>query len=170
MKIKICLKNLGIIQAELTKINGTAKAHTYDADDVLRLSDTFERRLLKLVGTKKHLPGASAFACSGDSVSNAYVNKNYSPRIGTTVACVRGSSAWYLTDVQRSGIRQNGGYETLILTPEQDSLAVMLLRTQYAHGGYYWIGSGGTVIPWGVFTDEQAAQAAFKLVSGQITA
>lgn len=129
--IKITASNLPAIEAALAQVNGKASEHTYtNAADIVRLAQRAENAVARLVGAKKHAPGAQMRALSGEAVSNSYNSKGYT-RAATWVNIERKSSAWYLTRCERGDVGQGGGYERLMLTPAQDALAVAKFRKSY---------------------------------------
>ncbi len=167
--IKLVEGNKAKVQAELDRVNGRASAHCYtDADEIYALARYGEGRLSGLLTAKKDFKGATMTCVSGSSVSNAYAKKSWKPRIATRVLLLRGSVEWYLTSIAPDEIYSTGGSTGLRLTPTQDALAIHNFRNSYAHEQIHgWLTPRGEIVPWGVFTDEDSARAAFALVSGQ---
>lgn len=134
MKIKIkAIKNLPAREAcnidKLTKalddVNGRAKAHTADWDDVIQAAIHAERDLDNLNILKRDRKGAKYVFVSGDPVSSAYSNKAWW-RVATRVVLERGAQpgTWYVTEISRTEIGSEGGSYTTYLTPEQTNLAI----------------------------------------------
>ena len=115
--IQICEKNFAAIDLALASVNKDARGHTFSkATELQAIADRFEVKLLKLIGTKKNMPGAKVQCCSGEPVSKSY---SYS-RIGTQVLLTRGAHAWFLTT---ASLDQRGGKCEIILTPTQSEIA-----------------------------------------------
>lgn len=129
MKTKINDKNSAAIEAALTKANGKAFAHTFvNAEEIIQASMQAEAQLEKLALAKGSRSGATATANSGGSVANAY---KYT-RITTTAQMVRGSSAWFLTEVSAGEtFRKTAGETFVSLTSAQDAEVSAKFRSQY---------------------------------------
>ncbi len=128
MKIAIKEKTLQKLQSLLNGVNGDARDHTFNARDILWLTQQIEDELAALGIPKKDRNGAAVYASSGDAVPNSYKYK----RIGTGVRLLRGSTHWFLVSAKRETIWQEGGGYRLVLTQEQDAKAVAVLRSGYA--------------------------------------
>ena len=129
--IKITPANKSAIETELAAANGKAEAHAYTSyTDIADLAESANGRVLRILGAKKHIPGAVVTALSGDAVSNAYARKGFS-RAGTAIRLECRSTGWFLAAVSRCDVYTEGGYESLTLTAAQDVRAVVVLRTQY---------------------------------------
>lgn len=126
--IKITTANSAAIEAALVSANGRASEHTYSAAGIVRIAQRAEIAVVRLLGAKKHAPGAQMRALSGEAVSNAY--SGYT-RAATYVVIERKSAAWYLTICERGDVRQGGGFTRLLLTAAQDSLAIAVLHKSY---------------------------------------
>ena len=129
--IKIVNTNALAIQAALDAVRGRATEHTHSgAVEIVAIADTAEKTVIALVGSKKTAIGAKVFDTSGLAVSNAYSRKAYA-RVATAIEIERRSTAWYLTDIVKTEIGQHGGNRRILLTGEQDALAVAKLRSGY---------------------------------------
>lgn len=118
--IQISEKNFAAIDLALAAVNKDARGHTFSkATELQAIADRFEVKLLKLIGTKKNMPGAKVRCCSGEPVAKSY---SYS-RIGTQVLLTRGAHAWFLTTADRASLDQRGGKCEIILTPTQSEIA-----------------------------------------------
>ena len=119
------------IESALASVNGTATTHTITAwGEVRDLARTAEAECVSLLGSPRHARGARYSVVSGDSVSNDYAQK-WRYRAATRVVMVRRVGDWYLVSAERVEIGQKGGGARLILTPQQDEIAVALLRRRY---------------------------------------
>jgi len=128
MKIKICAENAEKINKILADVNGKATEHTYTSwIELEMLSMAAEKAALKLL-SKKEAIGAEYVSTSGAKLPNSYNH----PRKVTNIKIVRGSSAWFLVAVSSSQAWNAEGHKRLILTAEQDRLAVERFRNQYA--------------------------------------
>ena len=128
MKIKICAENANKINKALAEANGKATEHTYtNWIEVEMAAMAAEKLSLKLL-SKKEAIGSFYVATSGNKLPNAYNH----PRKVTNIKIVRGSSAWFLVAVSSSQAWNAEGHKRLILTAEQDRLAVERFRNQYA--------------------------------------
>ena len=127
--IKITDSNKSAIEQLLREINGKLSAHVFsDYSEISNLATDAERKLARLLGLKKYYKGAKLSATSGSPMPNAY---KYS-RTATKITIERRSSAWYIVAAHREVIYPNdGGSENLILTTDQDSVAIAKLRSQY---------------------------------------
>ena len=130
MKIKIDIKNIAAIQAQLNKANGRSTAHTFtSATEIIDRADNAERQLAELKLPKSARAGAWAFAESGAKLPNAYRYQ----RITGKIKMVRGSSAWFLLECTTSETwgKSTGG-TFVSLTAAQDTAAVFTFRARYA--------------------------------------
>jgi len=131
MKIKINMsaKSGSAITAALTKANGKATAHTFrSCHSLLECAHQAEAQLQRLGLAKGSRSGATATANSGGSVANAY---KYT-RITSTAQMVRGSSAWFLTEVSAGEtFRKTAGETFVSLTSAQDAEVSAKFRSQY---------------------------------------
>lgn len=161
--IKIDPANAEKIEATLKAVNGKAHEHAFTTFRAIdNLAEDAESALFRVLGAKKHFPGATYNAESGDSVATAY---KYT-RLGTVVVLERRSSAWYLTHVAQEKIWSSGGDRTLYLTPEQDEIAVAYTRKWYivenqprVETGYRIYDTEEGALGW--FTTYEAALTAF---------
>jgi len=118
--IQICEKNFSAINSALAAVNKDALGHTFsNAAELQSIAYQHETKLLKLIGTKKDMPGAIVQCCSGEPVAKSY---SYS-RIGTRVVLTRGARAWFLTTADRTSLDQRGGKCEIILTSTQSEIA-----------------------------------------------
>jgi len=118
------------IEDALRSVNGTASCHTYSsASDILAIAQEAEARLDQLGLPKKDRTGAVATKTSGSKMPKAYKYR----RIATYVKLVRGSRDWYLTCALKVEIYPDTPDRRLsiILTEEQDKLAVETFRKSY---------------------------------------
>jgi hypothetical protein len=119
--IQICENNFHSINAALAAVNKDAREHTFiNAAELQSITNRHEIKLLKLIGTKKDMQGATVQCCSGDPVAKAY---SYT-RIGTRVLLTRGTRAWFLTTADRVNLDQRGGKCEIILTLAQAEIAM----------------------------------------------
>lgn len=127
--IKITTESTAAIDAVLSAVNSHATAHRYTtAAEIVAIADAAEKRLEALGVAKKYRAGAVVAATSGDSVPNSYKFA----RTATAVRLERRSAAWYLTAAKEMPIYKNGGGpDLLLLTQEQDAIAVAALRKGY---------------------------------------
>lgn len=116
------------VDAALAAVNDRARDHTYtDARDIFALAADAERRLESLGIPRHHRTGAVYVSTSGGPVPNAY---KYSRR-ATSVTLKRRASGWTIASITRTEIYKKGGRAALILTQDQDALAVKKLRSTY---------------------------------------
>lgn len=116
------------LAAALEKANGRASAHTARPSNIRPVTERLEAQLADLGIAKAHRAGATAQYVSGDEVPTSY---KYA-RTVTVVRLTRSSSGWYVTGIETGEIlpsAKTGAF--LILTPEQDALAVAALRARY---------------------------------------
>ena len=129
--MKINVSDTAKIAAALGAVNGTASAHTASAADVADQAVAAEAHLAALGILKKDRAGAVRDYVSGDAVSNAYSNKNWSGRAATRVRLTRGASGWFVFAVERVTIGQAGGWARTLLTSDQYDLALMVFRAGF---------------------------------------
>ena len=131
MKIKITTSSAGepkITQA-LATANGKATAHTATAQDLIDAAKDIESQLARLGISKADRIGAEFVYRSGGSVAKSY---KYTRKVSLCRAA-RGASDWFLTSVSAQEIFANEcGYCRMVLTEQQDAIAVAKLRSQYA--------------------------------------
>lgn len=126
--IKIHADNYPKIFAALESVNGKAFAHTYACPkDIEAVISRAENKLKKLLGDKKKFKGAKVVSISGNSVPNCY---KYS-RQATQIVVERRSTGWFLRDAKVVRIWKEAGRENVMLSPEQDGIAVKRLRGEY---------------------------------------
>lgn len=129
MKIAITQNNAEKIEAELKRVNGRSTAHCYTTyEDIAYLASKAERMLTEFLPAKKYFKGAFFSSESGAVMPNCYKGT----RNTTNIKMVRGSKEWFLTSVTKSSLWPNQyGRERLVLTPDQDALAINKLKSQY---------------------------------------
>ncbi len=126
--IKIDEKSINKLNEALEKCNGKAITHALtSANELLSLAAIYEKHVIKVLGSKRHIPGAIFQHTSGDQVPNSYKH----PRIATFVEVQRRAQDWYLIGACQKNINQNPGDDVLILTEAQDKAAIANTRTQY---------------------------------------
>lgn len=126
--IKIAADNVADISTALFNANGRAEGHTLTSGSaVVDIAAVFEAQLVKLVGSKKSAVGARAFYQSGDQLPSAY---KYSRRV-TLLTLERRSTGWYLTQAKAGESYREAGPQHLILTEEQDAIAVSIFKKSY---------------------------------------
>ena len=116
------------LAAALKKANGRAASHTAKASDLPHVAIDLEGRLADLGIAKAHRAGATAQYVSGDEVPNSY---KYA-RTVSVIDLTRGPSGWYVTAIATQQVwpsTKTGAF--LIVTPEQDAIAVAALRARY---------------------------------------
>ena len=128
MKIKLTKENADKINAELEKVNGKSTTHTYSySHEIFKVVGEMENLLLELYIPMKQRKGAICKSVSGKKVANSY---KYS-RKATSITLERGAKEWFLTHIKSVDIGKKG-HTTLILTQEQDEIAVQQLRLCYS--------------------------------------
>lgn len=125
MRINI---NSNAAQEALDKVNGRAKEHTYQKEDLGFITRQTEVTLRNLGIPKAKWKGAEVYATSGTQTTGSYKWR----RKATAVRLLRGGSGWFLIEAQDTLVGvQGGGGDTLYLTREQDEIAVANLRKGY---------------------------------------
>jgi len=134
MKLKLKISDNPADQAKiedaLRRVNGQATRHTYSsASEILAIAQEAEQELDRLLLPKKNRAGAVAKKASGSRMPKAYKYR----RAATMVEMMRGSRNWYLTYVLRTRIlpENRAGHLSLMLTQEQDKIAVGSFRKNY---------------------------------------
>ena len=129
MKIKINEKNEDKITAALIAANGGCRSHTYsDWTEIRSVAVAAEAKLAGVGLTAKSRAGATALACSGRSVPNAY---KYA-RTVTRVQMIRGGTDWYLTEIVAISTHDRRGERTRIfLSAAQAQTAVEKFSEQF---------------------------------------
>jgi len=118
------------IEDVLRSVNGEASMHTYSsASEIIAVANKAEQELDRLLLPKKNRAGAVAEKTSGGKVPTSYGYR----RAATRVELTRGTRDWYLTYVLRVEVFPDnpGRRLSLILTEEQDKLAVENFRKSY---------------------------------------
>jgi len=116
------------LAAALEKANGRATSHTARPSNIRPVADRLEAQLADLGIAKAHRAGAKAQYVSGDEVPNSY---KYA-RTVSVIDLTRGPSGWYVTAIATQEVwpsAKTGAF--LIVTPEQDAIAVAALRARY---------------------------------------
>lgn len=127
MRILIDPKNETKIVAALAAANGRASDHTYTTlGDIAAVAREAEAAVLAVL-PKTLAPGAVYTAVSGGPVPRSYKYR----RNGTYVRLERGSTGWFLVNVDRIEIYDKGGSSALHLTQEQHLEAVARFSSAY---------------------------------------
>jgi len=136
--MKINIKNYKKLRETLDDVNGAAKAHTYDAIELMpafnlvqSLARDAERELTELGIPKSEWVGAVYESTSGDKVSNAYASKGHH-RVATAVTIERFPSGWFLTHAEKTTAYQQGGSSHLFLTLAQADFALAHARAKFS--------------------------------------
>lgn len=100
--ILISEDNLETIGAALAKVNGTAYAHTFCSNDILKLAQEAEKKAMALASNKRILVGSRYVAISGKNLPKGY---SYS-RLVNRVTLLRRSRGWTIIELkkERTGI------------------------------------------------------------------
>lgn len=119
-RINITAENTDALEAALKAGQGRAQVNTFDAARLIRVAEYAEGQLADLL-PKAERKGARFVRRDAGPSANAYRNTQGATR----VVIERGSSAWYLIDIERVQVypRQSGVSE-LSLTREQKAEAV----------------------------------------------
>jgi len=128
--IKINIENSSAIEAALLNANGRATAHTYtSASEIISLAELADNKLYTLIKNKSMMKGAIFYDRSGDSLPNSYNNSRICTNV--EIECAK-SGDWRLVSVSAVKANTDCGKSLLKITPEQDALAILLLRKRYA--------------------------------------
>jgi hypothetical protein len=129
--ILICEENAKEIEQALAAKNGRATSHVFSMYyEIKTLAAEAEQQLIKIGLVKAKRTNALYFAYSGEAVATAY---GYT-RTGNGVVLRRAGRGWtLLTDrIFKTELQKNGGSANrLLLTVEQDKLAIVALRRGY---------------------------------------
>jgi hypothetical protein len=129
--VLICVENAKEIEQALAAENGRAKFHVFlTYDEIKKLAIEAECELSNLGIVKAKRTNALYVAYSGDAVAKAY---GYT-RTGNGVVLRRAGRGWTLLPdrIFRTELQKNGGAANrLLLTVEQDELAILALRRCY---------------------------------------
>jgi hypothetical protein len=116
------------LAAALAAAHGRATSHTARPSNLRPVAERLEAQLAELGIAKRDRAGATARYVSGDKVPSSY---KYA-RTVSVVDMTRGSSGWYVTAIARPEVWPSAKTGArLILTPEQDAIAVATLRSRY---------------------------------------
>lgn len=128
-KVAIKEKNAEKIENMLKEANGNAEAHTYTVfQDVAVEANHAENSLKNILLPKNFYKGAHYLSISGEKLPNAY---KYSRKV-TRIVLERGSKDWFLTEVKSlEQLPNQGKFQALIVTEEQDREAVKRFREKY---------------------------------------
>ena len=128
----ITAKNADAITAKLAAVNGRASAHALTGYvEIAYIAAQAEKTAHALLGSQKAIVGATWTETSGEKMCNAYARAGYS-RAATRITMIRRASGWFLTDVERVEVgQQGGGPGILTLTAEQDAIAIQRTRSHY---------------------------------------
>jgi hypothetical protein len=119
MKIKICASNVSKINNELAKVNGEAKAAILAKyAEVIRVIEGAENYAEKFI-SRGEMRGLVVDHISGEKVANSY---KYG-RNATSLTLLRGSSAWFVTKIERAKVGTWGGKTVVKFTEKQRDLA-----------------------------------------------
>jgi hypothetical protein len=129
--VLICEENATEIEQALAEKNGRATSHVFSTyHEIKRLAADAERQLTNLGLVKAKRTNALYYAYSGDAVATAY---GYI-RTGNSVVLRRAGRGWTLLTehIFKTELQKNGGAANrLLLTAEQDKLAIVALRRGY---------------------------------------
>lgn len=118
--IKIEKDNLTAIQSALDVVNGKSTSHTlHNASSILTMIEKQEECAAILVG-KSNLSGVKYIFQSGFEVTKSFKYK----RRGTQLTIERRSQNWFLTNVESIDLYQQCGKSQLMLTENQEQLAI----------------------------------------------
>lgn len=125
--IRIAAESAEAIKNYLATVNKSATEHTFTFAELVEVSDLAEKEVMKCV-LKRNAPGARFVAKSGWKVASAY---KYS-RICNKAILERRPSGWFLVDLVTCKLDNfQVGARNLLLTAEQDELAVAAFRRRY---------------------------------------
>ncbi len=128
--LKINIENSSAIEAALVNANGTAKAHTYtSASEIISLAELADSQLYALIKNRKMMGGAIFYDRSGDGLPTSYNNSRICTNV--EIECAK-SGDWRLISASSVKAYTECGKSLLKITPEQDALAISLLRKRYA--------------------------------------
>jgi len=118
------------IENALEATNGKATAHTYTlADEIRDIAKEAEDQLAASGVPLAERSGCTITATSGEAVAKRYKNQ----RVATRVTLVRGSGAWYLTEVSRTEIYPAGpGKPSIVLSDKAREAVVRAALAPYA--------------------------------------
>jgi hypothetical protein len=130
--IRITEENATAIESALHAVNGTARQHSFtDYAEIAAVAESAEKEVAALVG-KTHAAGAMWAETSGQAVCNAYAKQSRT-RVATTVRLERRPSGWFLADVKKTKIwQQGGGSGLLTLTQAQADRATEIFRRRFS--------------------------------------
>lgn len=119
MKIKICEANIDLINNELAKVNGEAKAAILaNYSEVIRILEEAENYAEKFI-SRSEMQGLLVDHISGEKVANSYgFGRN-----ATSLTLLRGSNAWFLTKIERTKVGTWGGKTVVKFTENQRNIA-----------------------------------------------
>jgi len=118
------------IEDALLAINGKATSHTYQyATEIRAIAKVAEDQLAASGVPIAERAGCEITAISGEAVAKRYKNR----RVATRVTLVRGSGAWYLTEVSRTEIYPAGpGKPAIKLTDKAREAVIRSALAPYA--------------------------------------
>jgi hypothetical protein len=118
------------IEDALEATNGRATAHTYTmADEIREIAKGAEDQLAASGVPLAERSGCTITATSGGAVANRYKNQ----RIATRVTLIRGSGAWYITEIVGIKIYPAGpGRPSIKLTDKAREAVVRHALAPYA--------------------------------------
>ncbi|KAA0677636.1 hypothetical protein [Roseomonas genomospecies 6] len=119
-RIKITAENADALEAALKAGQGRAQVNTFSVERLVRVAEKAEEELADLL-PKAERKGARFVRRDAGPAANAYSYKQGA----TKVTIERGSSAWYLLDIERVEAHpRQPGLSDLLLTPAQKAEAV----------------------------------------------
>ena len=118
------------IQDALEAVNGKASTHTYTtADEIRDVAKIAEDQLAASGVPLAERAGCTITATSGGAVANSYKNR----RNATRIILVRGSGAWYLTEVVGTQIYPAGpGKPSIVLSDKAREAVIRSALAPYA--------------------------------------
>jgi len=126
MKIKITEENAAKIEDLCKAANGRARTRTKTADEIIGFADSLESHLESCGCAKAHRKGTRYQWWDGVGCNS------YDYRAESTAATIeRGSSAWFLVEIERIPINTGRGARTSILTlsdSARESIAASAIR------------------------------------------
>ena len=126
MKLPLKPKNKEKVESALKSCNGKASAHTFTFGNLLHQAAMGEHFLYEMGLTKAQRVGASLVVTSGEKLPSAYKYKVLVNRARMT----RTSTGWTLVELKILEQWEGGGF-SLMLSPEQDAIAIAKTREKY---------------------------------------
>ena len=125
MKIKICEANAAKINAALKAVNGKAAAHTIDDYRYVEGAAQSAEQMLDTIAKKDRVGVRVGFTPAGPS-ANSYKYQ----AISTRIRMVRGSSDWFLVDVERDSVnpKQPTQFDVVLTRKAEAAIVAAALR------------------------------------------